>query len=184
MRAALPERVRVTEGPEGRSVHFRWHSSASKWLVLFVVVSPIALGIGWQELLTSHFAQAILGTLAGSFLYVALAGWLNTSTVTLAGRELRVRHGPFPWPGMRRIPAALIRALEVEEHYVQTENGQRLTYHLIAVTRTGKRVRIVSAFDRYDQGAAEFLRRTLTEWLGLGEGASGSGRPAAAPRAG
>lgn len=163
MLTSPPERVSV----DNKKIRFHWHSSASKWLLLFVIFSPIAIGIGWQDILTSHFAQAILGALDATFLYIALAGWLNTSTITLAEGCLDVRHGPFPWPGNHRLPAKSIRKLEVEEHYVQTENGERLTYRLVATSLQGKRIRLISAFDKNDYGAANYILQALEEWLGL-----------------
>ncbi len=162
-----PERVSVDTGPDGNVIRFRWHSSTSRWLVLFVLCSPIALGVGWNDLLTSRYAQGILAILALCFLYLALAGWLNTSTITLARNQLGVRHGPFPWPGNRRLPAKSIRGLAVVEHYVQTENGKRLTYRLIATTIRGETIRLLSAFDKNDHDAAEYTCQTLAEWLGL-----------------
>jgi hypothetical protein len=168
-----PERVFVDTGPDGKVIGFRWHSPSSKWLVLFVLFSPIALGIGWFDLLTSLYAQGILAILACCFLYCALAGWLNASTITLAGNQLSVRHGPFPWPGNRRLPAKSIRGLEVVEHYVQTETGERLTYRLIATNLRGDKIRLISAFNENDRDAAEYARRTLAQWLGLNDSVPG-----------
>jgi hypothetical protein len=165
---ALPERVSVVIGPEGRSLRFRCRSSASKWLVLFVIAAPIALGITWHDLLTSPLAQAILAVLGSSFPYVALAGWFNTSTLTPAGGQFRVWHSPFPWPGGCRLPAASIRAPAVEDHNVQTETGQRLTFRLIATDQTDRPTRLVFAFDRTDRAAAGYLGQTPANWLPLG----------------
>jgi hypothetical protein len=170
---SAPERVFVGIGPDGKVIRFRWHSSASKWLVLFVICSPIALAIGWNDLLTSRYAQGILAILAFCFLYIALAGWLNASTITLTRNQLSVRHGPFPWPANRRLPAKSIRGLKVVEHYVQTENGKRLTYRLIATNLLGDIIRLISAFDKSDHDAAEYIRQTLGEWLGLNDSVSG-----------
>jgi hypothetical protein len=167
-----PERVFVGTGPDGRVIRFCWHSSASKWLVLFVLCSPIALGVGWDDLRTSRYAQGIMAILAVFFLYVALAGWLNTSTLTLTRDQLSVRHGPFPWPGNRRLPAKSIRGLKVVEHYIRTENGKRLTYRLIATTLHGDTIRLISAFDKSDCDAAEYTRQTLAAWLGLNDSSS------------
>jgi hypothetical protein len=169
----LPERVFVDNGPDGKVIRFRWHSPASKWLVLFVLCLPIAFGIGWDDLLTSRYAQGILATLAFCFLYLAMAGWLNTSTITVARNHLSVRHGPFPWPGNRCLPAKSIRRLEVVEHYVQTENGERLTYRLIATNLRGDKIRLISVFNESDRDAAEYTRQTLSEWLGLNDSVSG-----------
>jgi hypothetical protein len=169
----LPERVFVDIGPDGKIIRFRWHSPASKWLVLFVICSPIALAIGWNDLLTSRYAQGILAILAFCFLYVALAGWFNASTITLTRNHLSVRHGPFHWPGNRRLPAKSIRGLKVVEHYIQTENGKRLTYRLIATNLHGDNIRLISAFDKSDHDAAEYTRKTLAEWLGLNDSVSG-----------
>jgi hypothetical protein len=163
------ERVFSDSGSAKKILRFRWHSPQSKWLLLYVVCTPIALEIGWHELLTSRYAQTILAILASGFLYVAFAGWFNSSTVTLDGEQLTVKHGPFPWPGNHSLHARTIRALEVVEHYVQTETGQRLTYRLIAKSRNGEDIRLISAFNRDDHDAAEYIRKTLAEWLGIKE---------------
>jgi hypothetical protein len=169
----LPERVFVSTGPDVKVIRFRWHSPESKWLVLYVICSPIVLEIGWHDLLTSRYAQGILAILAFYFLYVALAGWFNSSTIALSGNELTVRHGPFPWPGNRRLTARSILGLQVLEHYVPTETGRRLTYRLTATNLCGDAIRFVSAFNKNDHEAAEYIRQTLTEWLGIKESVSG-----------
>lgn len=163
----VPERVCIDSGHEGKAIGFHWHSSTSKWLVLFVFCAPIALGIGWNDLLTSRYAQGILGILAFSFLYIALAGWFNTNRISLVRNQLNVRHGPYPWPGNKDLPAKSLCGLEVVKHYIQTENSERLTYRLIATTFSGDKIRLISAFDKDDHEVAEYIRQTLAEWLGL-----------------
>ena len=167
-----PNRVFVCAGPDCKVIRFRWHSPQSKWLLLFVLCSPIALGIGWNGLLASHYAQAILATLDSCFLYVALAGWFNSSTITLTVDQLSVRHGPFPWPGNRSLPAKSIRSLEVTVYYEQNDNNERLTYRLMATKADGDKIRLISAFDKGDHDAAEYIRQTLAGWMGIGDSVS------------
>lgn len=164
-----PERVFTDSVSARRIIRFRWHSPQSKWLVLAVICAPIVMEIGWHELLTSRYAQSLLAILASCFLYVAFAGWFNSSTITIEGEQLTVTHGPLPWPGNRSLHVRTIRKFEVVEHYVQTETGQRLTYRLIAKNRSGDDIRLISAFTKDDHNAAEYIRKTLAEWLGMKE---------------
>lgn len=167
MSTALPQGVSVVDQPNERRIAFRWHSWSSKWLLLFVIVSPIALGIGWQDFLTSWKAQLIVGVLDTVFLYVALAGWFNSTTIRVEGGQLRVHHRPLPWPGKIELPQNSVRDIEVVEHYVQHENGARLTFRLMAITLDGRRIRLASAFEKDDQTAAEFVANTLKKWLDI-----------------
>ncbi len=166
----LLKHVTVVDNASERSIAIRWHSWMSKWLLLFVIVLPIALGIGWQDFLTSWKAQLILGVLDALFLYVALAGWFNTTTIRVLEGRLQVRHGPMPWPGNVELPQNSVRGFEIVEHYVHDETGDRLTFRLIAVTSGGRRIKLTGAFEKDDRNAAEFVADTLKSWLGIGNG--------------
>jgi len=168
MTTAVPGGVTVVDETGERTVSFHWHSSSSKWLLLFVIVSPIALGIGWQDFLASTKAQLMVAALDIVFLYIALAGWCNSTTIRAEAGQLVVRHGPFPWPGKVVLPQKNVRDIEVVEHYVQDENGERLTFRIIAVMLGGRRIKLASAFEQDDKASAVFVAGTLKAWLGIG----------------
>ncbi|MBS1198058.1 MAG: hypothetical protein H6R18_1843 [Proteobacteria bacterium] len=170
MTTTLPEGVSVVDKTSERSIAFRWHSWSSKWLLLFVIVSPIALGIGWQDFLTSWKAQLIVGVLDAVFLYVVIAGWCNSTTIRVEGSQLRAHHGPLPWPGNVELPQNSVRDIEVAEHYIQHENGERLTFRLMAIRPDGRRIKLATAFEKDDKASAEFVAATLKKWLKIGDG--------------
>jgi len=170
MTTTPPKGISVVDKGGERKIAFRWHSWSSKWLLLFVIVSPIALGIGWQDFLTSWKAQVMAGILDAVFLYVAIAGWVNSTTIRVENGQLRVHHGPLPWPGKVGLPQSSVRDIEVVEHYVQNENGERLTFRLMAITPGGRHIKLASAFEKDDQPAAEFVANTVKKWLGIDNG--------------
>lgn len=43
--------------------------------------------------------------------YATLAGFVNRTTFGVGDGELVIRHGPLPWPGNRRLPAAALRQI-------------------------------------------------------------------------
>lgn len=161
----------VTRDTFGGQVTFRhrWFSPKFLFLTLFCVV--------WDGFLVVWYVMAFAGDAPLAFklfpllhlavgvglTYYTVAGYVNTTTVTLDRGHLGVRHGPLPWFGNLEMDAGRLRQLYCEEQVTRGRNGPRHSYHLKAVTRDGGRIRVVSGLDSPD--VPLYLEQELEEWL-------------------
>jgi hypothetical protein len=119
----LPARCTLDNwGPE-LTITRRWYSHALWFLVFFCIV--------WDGFLVAWYTMGIKDLLAGKggmvwvmllfpvlhlavgvgLTYFVVAAFVNKTVVRIAGGELSVRHGPFPWPGNRAMPTADLKQL-------------------------------------------------------------------------
>ncbi|HEX2094262.1 MAG TPA: hypothetical protein VHG28_17795 [Longimicrobiaceae bacterium] len=95
--------------------------------------------------------------------YYTIAGYVNSTTVTLDRGHLTVRHGPLPWPGGLDLDTSQFRQLYCEEKVTRGRNGPHYSYNLMVVMRDGGRKKLVSGLDTPD--VSLFLEQEMEEWL-------------------
>lgn len=95
--------------------------------------------------------------------YTTLAGFFNRTTVELNQGELSVWFDPLPWPGEKTLRASEIKQLYCKEHHRRTKNGSTTSYHLYAIMRDDKQVKLLTNLDSPD--AALFLEQQLENWM-------------------
>jgi hypothetical protein len=147
----------------------RWFSPKFLFLVFFCVV--------WDGFLVFWYTMAIAGdaplvfklfplihvTVGAGLTYYTIAGFVNTTTVTLDRGHLSVRYGPLPWPGKLDVDTGRFRQLYCEEKVSRGKNGVTYTYDLKAVMSDGERRKIVSGLDSPD--VPLYLEQQMEEWL-------------------
>ena len=161
----------VTQESLGGQLVFRhrWFSWKIVFMTFFCVV--------WDGFLVFWYAMAFAGdapllfklfpilhlAVGVGITYYTIAGYVNTTTVTLDRGRLTVRSGPLPWPGNLDIDTGRFRQLYCEEKVSRGRNGVSYTYDLKAVMADGGRLKIVSGLDSPD--VPLYLEQQMEEWL-------------------
>lgn len=164
MSTFLPERVSMQDDATLRTIRFRWHWTHSKWRLILAAALPLGVIIGWKNPASLNTALWIASLIALGVLYIALAGWCNSTTFSVKQSKLTVRHHPMPWFGGLSIPANSLRDIEVEEYESRTKYGPHIKYRLIGRTLSGQTIRLASVFDTQDKAAAQFVCDCLESW--------------------
>lgn len=171
-KAAIPARFQVEEQATSTHISWRWFGATHLAMLAFCVFWDGFLFFWYGSLLSAKNPPLIallfplLHVGAGVFLtYSTLAGLLNRTDIDVNRTELTLRHGPLPWPGNRTIPGRSLAQLYVEEVVKTRKGGQSVAYHLVAVDREGRKVKLLTNLDEKDQ--ALFLEQMLERRLGI-----------------
>jgi hypothetical protein len=166
----IPQRHQLEEGSPFRSVALRqrddlvieweWSTSVAFASGLGVLMAfVILIGAPAQTLLQT---LVCLGIAAGAG-YSAVAHFLNRTSVTLAGDELTIAHGPIPWMRGRKLVAHKVTQLYVRRVGSLVED-KGPSYQLRATVGGGKSIRLLSTDD---QEQALYLEQELEQLLEL-----------------
>jgi hypothetical protein len=168
-----PRGITLSQNGHEQTLRYRWRSSRTVmitlWSVAWTAGMAFALsrhgprvGTGVRALVTAFLAVGLLVA------YWALAEWANTTTFTLRGGWLRVRHGPVPWPGSADVPAAAIRQLYSHDFQMRQEHGGNShQYSVRALLRDGTTTTLLSNLK--SPAATWYIERRLEAWLGLAD---------------
>jgi hypothetical protein len=168
-----PYRDRGTPAPDF-VITRRWFSAKTVFLLFFCIFWDGFL-VMWYSLATRGHGTPIFAFLfpllhvgAGAYLtWQALCGLINRTRIEVHLRELRIKHGPLPWPGNRRLPVSSLKQLFSEERVSRSGNRNSTTrrYHLNAVLRDGRKVTLLDNLDEADQ--ALYLEQEIERRLGI-----------------
>lgn len=160
-REAIVPKVRgvtIQNTPEGVIISRRWFHPRYIFLAFFCVVWDVFL-LFWYSMAFSMGGSGIMMlfpllhvAFGIGLTYSTLAGFVNTSTITLNRQEIRVEHAPLPYPGNKTIPAADVRQVYTQEILRQTKNGTSTSYNLSAVTRDGEKLDLLKGLDSPEAG--------------------------------
>jgi len=101
------------------------------------------------------------------FNYFALALSINRTVIELDEHQLRVHHGPLPWPGKVSLRPADIEQLYCKASSVRTEHGSHPVFHLHAGTVDGKHRKLLPRLANADQ--AVFVEQQLEKAMGIAD---------------
>ncbi len=171
-RPAVPQPRGITVEDTGLELRIvrRWFGAAAVFLLFFCVMWDGFL-VAWYAMATRAGAPLIMKLVP--LLHVAIGAGLTYYTLCLfvnrtvvgVGRELTITHGPLPWPGRRSIDAGDIDQLYVARRIRYSRNGPREWYDLRAVTRDGRRQKLISGLPEPEQ--ALYLEQVIEQRLGL-----------------
>lgn len=172
--APRPSKFKVREREGELEISWRWFNPGLIFLAFFCTA--------WDGFLVFWYTMAFKAGPPGAFkllpilfpiahvavgvglTYATLAGFWNRTTVSVTRQRLSIHHGPIPWKGNRTIPAAELRQL-----YATLRPGARRNnspgFQLLAVTRAGEEIRLLSGLD--DETQARFLEQRLESFLGI-----------------
>lgn len=174
----IPPKMQVTDDGRTWRLSWRWwepsdHAALALFAVIwngFLLLFCIGALAGtnfandnvphWTFFLAIPGLHIIVGIALG---YYVIAASLNRTRVSLDRYELRIRHGPVPWWGNRRIIAGRVRRILKERDGCES-NGKH-HYLLCMVLDDNEKHRLVSGLPTEEH--ASFLREELTGRLGL-----------------
>jgi predicted Zn finger-like uncharacterized protein len=165
----MPDGMTLEHTAAGLRITRRWFTWGTLFITAFAVFWNGFLVVTLGSAFVSGFypiaAFASIHILIGlGLIYWALAGFLNRTTVDVEPIELRVRHGPVPFPG-KRLEAGAVRQLYAKEHISRRRNSSSVTYELHAVTDAGRHAKLVSGLTSSEQ--ALFLEQEIERYLRL-----------------
>ncbi|MCC7014908.1 MAG: hypothetical protein IT454_20265 [Planctomycetes bacterium] len=172
-KAPMPSSVKLERDERGAQLTWRWFQPLHVLLACFciawdgflVVWYSIVFGgevVNWIMMLfpIGHLAVGVALT------YATLAGFVNSTRITLDRRELSVRHGPLPWAGNRTLPAADIAQLYCKSKVRRGKRGSTsTTYELWLATKSNRSFKLVGGAESDEQ--VIFLEQWLETALGL-----------------
>lgn len=112
------------------------------WTGVIVMWWGAAIADGNYEFLLFSGFHVIVGFV---LLYYTAATFVNVTTVLSTPNLLSIEHGPLPWFGSRKIPAASIQQLWVERVVQKTKHGTSFTWKLMARAE-GRDLRLLGGF--------------------------------------
>jgi hypothetical protein len=173
----MPKAFRVENWGSELAIHRRWYSHALWFLLFFCIVWDgflvVWYSIGVGGLLSGEMGGMVWIMLLFPILHVAvgvgltyfvLCGFFNTTTIRVAGGELSVRHGPFPWYGNHRLFSSEVNQLYCTEKEHRGKHGRRsYTYNVALKTHAGDKVDLVTHLEELDH--ALFIEQQLERHL-------------------
>lgn len=167
-----PERFKLSQTALGLEISWRWYRPMHVFLTLFatfwcgflLVWNAIAFFTGmWPMALFSLIHVGIGVWLATT----ALAGLLNTTTITVARGEVHVSTAPIRFLVARnhRLTASNLEQLYCEVHRHHRKHGVSYSYSLNAVLRGGKRLQLFKNLQ--EVGEALWLEHELEKALDI-----------------
>jgi hypothetical protein len=140
-----------------------WNSFLFQWYhVAFGLTSEqsfSALSILFVVLPLLHVAAGLALT------YFTLAGFLNTTTISVDHVSIRVRHFPLPWLHAGSINNSDLDQLYCKESRQESKGQTYYRYKLCALLRNGRERVLLSNMDSPDQ--ALYLESELEKALGI-----------------
>ena len=166
-----PSSVQVVGTGKGLSLTSSWFNLGLIPLVFFC--------IAWDSFLINWYAMALTGkgpwimvvfpivhvAVGVGLTYSCIAGFLNTTRIDIQRDSLTVSHGPVPWRGNRVIPALSLDQLYCKEKISNNRNGVRHTYSVMAVTKNGETLELLSGIE--EQEKALFIEQQVERHLGI-----------------
>jgi hypothetical protein len=167
----LPHGIQVHSNARELRLVLRWFTPMYIFLAFFSVM--------WIGFLVFFYAMTFGGPLIFQLFpllhvavgiglaYSAIAGFLNSTTITVERGHLSVRHGPLPWKGNRELPADALEQLYCQEHVTHSRNGgSTIRYSVQAVGKESRRkITLVSGLTDRDQ--ALFIEGQVEQKLGI-----------------
>lgn len=119
---------------------------AFRWIFIIFPLGHLAVGVGLT--------------------YFTLAVFLNRTTIRVEGGTLTVRHVPVPVPGAQTLSTDDLEQIYCRvAHRAGRHPGPTLRYEVVALTRKGGTVKILSGLENEEQ--ALFIEQAVERHLGI-----------------
>lgn len=169
MQVGLPERFQLDEIGGALRISWKWPKVAAVALGVFSVAWDAFLVTWYQRALSAGHLTPMdllfpLGHVAVGIVlpYIAMACFLNTTTIEVASGELTVTHRPVPFPGNRRL-----RANDIRQLFCVERTGRRgsLTYNVMVRLTSDREVVLIQGLTTDRE--ARFIEQRIESRLGL-----------------
>lgn len=164
----MPKGMQVRRSGSGLQIRWRWFS------VKFIILTFLCLF--WNGFMVVWFTAAIrnerpmmmafgsLHALVGlGLLYYTIAGYVNSTLITLSKKRLTIKHGPIPAAKNKDIRADQIKQVFCTEKIRRSRNGTHYSYEVHAILRGSKREKLLAGLERVEQGL--YLEQEIEEFL-------------------
>lgn len=118
------------------------------------------------------FWLGLFGVVSAVGFYYTLGGFFNSTIIEVTRGALRLRHGPLPWFGGRRLPAAALRQLYTErtvttyhDHDMGGSPGKRVSFCLKARLKDGRDLILI--WNLPDPDVARAIEAEVEAFLGI-----------------
>lgn len=158
MDIGLPDKLTLNHHGSGFEIVRTWLGWQTIFLTGFAIIwdgflffwYSTALGFGAVNMMMVLFP--LLHVAAGvGITYTALAGWVNTTRITVDQGKITVRHGPLPWLGNKDLDGANLKQLYSKEKVSRGRNSTSVTYEVHVITAAGTNEKLVSGLDSSEQ---------------------------------
>ena len=170
----LPDHVKLSHEGADLVLDVRWFRPVHLGMLLFAIF--------WDAFIVFWYRQALAHPSPGDIAlwfpllhvgvglgitYSAITGLVNHTTVTVGSGAVDVKLGPLPWWGAKRVEASDIVQVFGEESISRTRSGASMSYHLNAITRDQRKIRLASSLGGKD--VALFLEQEVERALGIAD---------------
>lgn len=153
-------RARVVRWPTGVCVSWRWFGepAAVGGAALAMFVGAVAYGTGEMAGNYCNGAVIVIGV------YWLSAQCLNRTIVTASRSQIRVWHGPVPWPGSKMLRADAVTRVYAKIHVALSGGSQAdVSFAVQVVDQEHRDVTLVSGI--YDEQIADLVVHELRKAL-------------------
>jgi len=161
----LPARLQVEELGSAFRARWRWFQWHMVFLVFFCVfwdgflVVWYATGLATGAPIVFLVFPLLHVSVGVGLTYYVACGFLNTTTLEIAGGNLAIRHGPLPWRGNFKVPVQDVRQLYCQERAVHNKRSVHHVYDVHALLADGDDLTLVSALP--DSQQALYLEQQI-----------------------
>jgi len=168
----MPKGIEMTTAGYGLDITRRWFSVGAIALTVFCVFWDGFMAVWYTiAIVQKQWAMAAFGTihgLVGVFItYLAVAMYVNRTTIHVERGLLQVQHGPMKWPGNRMLDTNDLEQLYCKQVITHSKNGTHTSYQLRAKTRNAEDINLLSSIDQPEQ--VLFLEQEIERFLGIAD---------------
>lgn len=160
---ATTKKLDIQQDSGRLKISYNWRTGAMWFMLLWCIVWDIGIIF---FLISGAGFFIIFHALAGiGVTWLTITRFLNKTTITVDRRELKLAHGPVPWPFSRdkTIPASSLKQLYVDKSNVKVNDQP--TYNLQAILDTGAEVKLLGS--QQDIKLVQDLEKTIETFLDI-----------------
>jgi len=155
----IPKYFRVVEMENNLEISWKWFGGHHVLIFIFGIAAAL-FGNLWMEKTTLGPAIIdLFGILFIAFgigmIYFAIAGFLNTTTLSVTTDLLAVSHDPIPWLTPPDIHPGNIKQLYCRQAVSKNDNGTSCSYELYAAMNNDRHIKLISLDDYAHMRALE-----------------------------
>ena len=166
----LPKRMSAGQVDLGYQITIKWFSPKFIFFLIFClfwdgilsvfVFTFISQGEPHMILILSVHGLAGLG-----LTYYTIAGFLNTTIISIAGDQISVKMTPLPWFGMKTINAAGMQQFYCKQKISRGRNSTTITYEVHVKSADSGDYKLIAGLDKEEQ--AFFIEQEIEKYLGI-----------------
>jgi len=170
-RVPMPKGIKVDESGPDLVIRRSWWTPVAIFLLFFCGTWDAFLVFWYFIAFTQHgpwimIVFPVVHVAVGVGLtYSVLCYFLNSTSITVRGGVLKIRHGPLPWRGNCEILEADIDQIYCKLKERHGRRGTQTTYEDNAVLTDNRKVTLLASLEDEDQ--ALFIEQALEEHVGI-----------------